>query len=174
MADITHQLLDALLEEHRLGAQLYGSEEHEAFVVSAVEWMPALIEAAREHIPGETLAEIHIPGFLPKGNLNSREHYMARSRRVKKEHEIVGLALAAGARSVRHRWRSVGRVVITRCSVGKPDSDQVVANCKGVRDAVAKFLGIDDGDPSITWVVEQKKTPRAGQGTSIRIEGRRG
>ena len=40
--------------------------------------------------------------------------------------------------------------------------------------AVAKWLGIDDGDPSITWVVEQKKTPRAGQGTSIRIEGRRG
>jgi len=72
------------------------------------------------------------------------------------------------------RGALVGRVVITRCSVGKPDSDQVVGSCKGVRDAVAKWLGIDDGDPAITWVVEQKKAPRAGQGTSIRIEGRRG
>jgi hypothetical protein len=173
MTTLTHAVLDHLLEEHRRGAMLDGTKEHEAFVVSAIEYMPQLIEAVRSTIPGETLAEIRIPGFVPRGTLNSRDgHWGARQRRVKAEHERVGVALAAGARKLRNKHEHVGRVVITRLSPTMLDSDNCGSSLKGTRDSVAKWLGVDDGAPGIVWAIEQRKVSKKDAGTIIRIEAR--
>jgi hypothetical protein len=170
---LTHRILDNLLADYKAGSHLFGSDEHDTFLESTLTWMPSLIEAARQVIPGETLAEVYIPGFVPSGSLNSREHWQARTRRVKKEHHIVTTALLADAEWLRNdRGHTVGKVVITRLSAGKPDSDQVVGYVKGVRDATAKFLGVDDGSDVITWAVESRRVKLEANGVVIRFEAR--
>lgn len=170
---ITHRELDLLLEQYRIGAMLPGSDEHEAFVVSAIEYMPRLVEIARQVVPGETLAEVHIPGFCPRHTLNSREHHFVRAKRVKAQRNAVGLAMLAGAPKLRNKGAKVGRVVITQRTVRLLDSDNCEGALKTTRDAVAKFLGVDDGDPSISWTTGQQKVKRADVGVVIRIEARR-
>lgn len=64
-------------------------------------------------------------------------------------------------------------VTMTRCSVGKCDDDGAVGAMKSVRDQVASWMSVDDGDPRITWVVEQRKVKRAEVGVLIRVEGKR-
>ena len=49
------------------------------------------------------------------------------------------------------------------------DDDNLVAGHKGLRDAIARSLGLDDGDPRIRWEYSQGET-RGEQGTIVRIE----
>jgi hypothetical protein len=170
---LTHRILDNLAAQLELVERNTDVHDVAQFVGLAMPWIPRLIEAARQVIPGETLAEVYIPGFVPGGSLNSREHWQARSRRVKREHHIVTTALMAGAAWLRNnRGHTVGKVVITRLSAGKPDSDQVVGYVKGVRDATAKFLGVDDGSDVVTWVVESRRVKLEENGVVIRFERR--
>lgn len=171
---LTHRSLDYLMEQYRVGAMTFGSEEHNDFIVSAIEMLPALVALAREHIPGDVLAEVRIPGFLPRITLNTREHHFARAKRVKAQHNAVGMAMLAGAPKLRNKGAKVGRVVITQHTVRLLDSDNCVGALKGVRDAVAKWLGIDDGARGISWVTGQEKATRAGVGVVIRIEAHKG
>lgn len=63
-------------------------------------------------------------------------------------------------------------VTMTRCSVGRCDDDGAIGAMKSARDEIAKWLGVNDNDPRITWVVEQRKVKRADCGTEIKIEAR--
>lgn len=171
MTALTHAQLDRLLESHRRGAMLFGSDEHDSFIEDAINWMPRLIEAARSVAKGEVLLEVHIPGYVPRGTLNSREHWAKRSRRVANEHAIVALVLHSS-------WKGKARpslplsVTMTRANPRMLDGDNCVGSLKGTRDSVAKWLGIDDGDSRVSWNYEQRKCKRAGAGTIIRIERR--
>ena len=67
------------------------------------------------------------------------------------------------------------KVTITRIAPGKLDDDNLTGSAKHVRDGIADALGIDDGDPRITWVVEQAKftgAHRGGYSCAVRIEVR--
>jgi hypothetical protein len=55
-------------------------------------------------------------------------------------------------------------VTITRVSPGRLDDDGATASAKHVRDAVATWLGVDDADHRVRFVVEQAKGP-----ASVRI-----
>jgi hypothetical protein len=46
------------------------------------------------------------------------------------------------------------------------DSDNLAIAAKSLRDGVADKLGIDDGDPRITWAYAQEKS----KGYAVRIE----
>jgi hypothetical protein len=48
-------------------------------------------------------------------------------------------------------------VTITRVSPGRLDDDGATASAKHVRDAVAVWLGVDDADHRVRFVVEQAK-----------------
>jgi hypothetical protein len=63
-------------------------------------------------------------------------------------------------------------VTMIRCSPGTCDDDGAVGAMKSVRDEIAKFLGVDDADPRITWRVEQERVPRNRAGVVVRIEER--
>ena len=55
------------------------------------------------------------------------------------------------------------------------DDDGMISAFKHLRDGIADALGIDDGDPRITWVVEQAKftgAHRGGYSCAVRIEVR--
>lgn len=61
-------------------------------------------------------------------------------------------------------------VVITRVGKQRMDDDNVAFACKGLRDAVAEWLGIDDGDERVTWVYRA----RTGKAYAVEIELRKG
>lgn len=100
--------------------------------------------------------------------LNAREHWAARARRVKREraatlralltfvrwyHKTDLLRVLAGA--------GVASVHLERVSPREADSDNVVGGLKAIRDEVAAWLGIDDGDPRVVWSYSQSRGPFA-------------
>ncbi len=51
-------------------------------------------------------------------------------------------------------------VTMTRFSAGTLDTGGLWASLKSVEDATAEFLGVDDADPIVTWLVDQKACKR--------------
>ncbi len=109
---------------------------------------------------------ILLPGLRTGRGLNSREHYMARARRVRAERERVGWELA--------RWAERPPIpcvcVLTRFAPSNGlDDDNLAGALKSVRDAVAEWLGVDDRDRSrVRYLYEQQ---RAGWGVGIEFQG---
>ena len=93
-----------------------------------------------------------------RGSLNSREHWAARARRVKREREVVRNFLWSAAESA--PWGLRGRktrVTLTRVNGGKMDDDNLPGALKGVRDEVASgWFKWDDADPRFEWVYAQE------------------
>jgi len=86
---------------------------------------------------------IVIPMHTSRG-LNAREHHMQRSRRVKRERELVAWSLASHQR---HYGKPTPpcSVLLTRHAPGRGlDSDNLQGALKAVRDSVAEWLGVDD------------------------------
>lgn len=79
------------------------------------------------------------------GSQNSREHYQAKARRVKAERGAA-LAICRSYLVKPTSWPVTVR--LTRVGPGKPDDDAIPQYLKGVRDGVADFLGVNDGDRS--------------------------
>lgn len=102
---------------------------------------------------------------------NNREHHRVRAARVLAEREATTAALAAGdwrGDPVSLRRPELGaRVTIIRPYVVTPlDSDNLSAACKAPRDAIAAFLGVDDGSARLHWVYLQ--APAVVLGTSLK------
>jgi len=89
--------------------------------------------------------------------LNDRMHHMERHRVNKGEQELVLWSLAL-SRAKRH---APCVVRLTRVAPGtRPlDDDNLRGALKNVRDAVAKWLGIDDGDSRVTYAYKQERGP---------------
>lgn len=84
--------------------------------------------------------------------LNSREHWAARSRRVKAEREAVGWMLPA------RRMPVPCTVLLTRQAPSAGlDLDNLQGSLKAIRDAVAEWLGVDDRDARVTWMYGQRR-----------------
>ncbi len=95
---------------------------------------------------------------------NSRGHWSVRSRHAKRVHALVAAALVGVTPP-----SLPARVTITRRSpASRPmDDDGATASAKYVRDAVATWLCVDDGDACVTWTVTRE---RASWGVVIRVE----
>jgi hypothetical protein len=88
-----------------------------------------------------------------RSEANLRQHHMVRHRRVKAQHEAVQWAL------VKHKPpKSASNITVTLTRVGirKLDDDNLAGGFKAVRDAVARWIGIDDGSPIYRWVYNQR------------------
>lgn len=120
-------------------------------------------------LPRALLLEVRIPQLVPLGSApNRREHWAKKASRGKRERAQALLVLGA-----RKPPRPPCLVTIIRCAPTLVrDSDNLTAMGKFVRDACAEWMGIDDGDPGVTWVIEQKRIARNRQGTIVRIEAR--
>ena len=97
---------------------------------------------------------VEIPGLRLDVTANSRLHWAARAKRVKRQRAIVGLMLRAVDRPTLPCV-----VTITRRSPGTLDDDNAVSSAKATRDAVAQWLALDDADRRVTWVVTQERGP---------------
>jgi uracil-DNA glycosylase len=84
---------------------------------------------------------------------NVREHHMARARRVKSERWAVGMMLNAHKPPPMPVLVLLGRVARSHVPL---DDDNLRGALKAVRDEVARWLGVDDGDARVVWRYAQK------------------
>lgn len=99
--------------------------------------------------------EIFLPVVI-KSEANLREHWTAVAARKKKQKTWVLLALKACAPD--GALLLPCRVTFTRIGVRLLDSDNLSGGFKAVRDAVASWLGVDDGPSApVTWEYAQIK-----------------
>ena len=96
--------------------------------------------------------------------LNSREHFMARKRRVASERQAVAYVLGP---QVKPALPLI--VTLTRIAPSNGlDDDNLARSLKGVRDEVAEWLGVDDRDrKTVRYEYEQERGP-----WGVRIEWR--
>jgi hypothetical protein len=138
--------------------------DHES---GTVEYQPAI---ATVTVPVRTVSE-----------LNRHEHWRLRQKRAKGQHLAVRDGMLSSALNRYEAWSRMGRgstetprllllplhVHLTRLATRKLDTDNLAGALKHVRDAVAKFLGVDDGDESkVTWSVGQEPQ----KGYAVRVE----
>jgi len=99
---------------------------------------------------------------------NRRDHWTVQRRRAEIQREALGRALVC-ADLVDHALPLP--ITVTWVHVGKQplDDDNLSRSFKVLRDALAKWLDIDDGSPLVSWRYEQ----RTGEpGVVVAIEGR--
>jgi len=107
---------------------------------------------------------------------NRRDFWAAKARRIKEQR----------ARVVYELWSKFGRtcplrvplhqavqkrqlvVTLTRIAPRSLDSDNLVSSCKGIRDSVAEWIGVDDADKRVAWAYGQERGSKAQH--AIRIE----
>lgn len=81
--------------------------------------------------------------------LNARESWQVKAKRVKRERAATTNALRKALRVPRWRCSGVVRlpalVTLTRIGPKEPDDDAIAPALKAVRDAIASYLGVDDG-----------------------------
>lgn len=106
-----------------------------------------------------------VPMRLPSA-ANLREHWAVKAKREREQRRWTGLRLRTEAQmrpSAAGAVRSASRVRCTLTRVGprQLDSDNVSRAFKAVRDEVAAWVGVDDGDEGCdgfwVWMYEQRK-----------------
>ena len=83
---------------------------------------------------------------------NLREHHHAKAKRMT-EHRHAGSLLVRGRTLYGRRLV----VLLTRIAPRELDDDNLASALKAVRDGVADGLGVDDRDPRVTWLCDQRK-----------------
>jgi hypothetical protein len=98
---------------------------------------------------------ILLPDLRTGRGLNDREHWQVRRRRVKAEKERAAWELAKWA----EKPPIPAVVTLTRFAPSNGlDDDNLAGSLKGVRDAVAAWLGVDDRDRSrVRYVYDQQR-----------------
>lgn len=112
------------------------------------------------------VVRVEVPIRVESPNRLHAEHPGSRARRVRRERSAVREALA--------RFEpppSPWVVHLVRVARRRLDDDNAVAAMKGVRDEVASWLGVDDGDARVRFVVEQERGAYAVRIAIEQVEG---
>ena len=100
-----------------------------------------------------------IPVRLVNG-ANAREHWAVRADRAKKQRAAAKLSLYKACKIIARDPDEPVTITLTRRGGRQMDDDGLTISAKHVRDGIADWLGIDDGDKRLTWIVRQDKAPR--------------
>jgi hypothetical protein len=106
---------------------------------------------------------VHLP-IRTVNSTNERCHWSVKSKRAKAERFAANGILCS-----RPRPALPCVITLTREGSRDMDGDGLQASFKAIRDGVADWLGIDDGDPRIDWRYRQKRSK--GYGVIIMVEG---
>lgn len=117
------------------------------------------------------MAEAYVDGRVVQypikltGSQNAREHWAVAGRR--RASEKAAARLVCGQMTRPANLDGLAVVMVRLSPHHQPlDNDNLTASCKATRDGIAAWLGIDDGDPRVTWCCEQERAP---WGCRIRI-----
>lgn len=98
-----------------------------------------------------------------KSEANCRDHWRVKARRAKEQRAVLRMAVSARLAGLATPFR----VAMTRATARRPlDDDNLRSALKACRDGVADALGIDDGDPCVSWEYAQVK----GKGGTLRVQ----
>lgn len=87
-----------------------------------------------------------VPNCKTVSEMNQREHWAAKNRRKNEQQEAVAVAMYSALRGRKVELPCV--VKFTRIGPRKMDNDNLAGALKHCQDAVARMLGVDDGDES--------------------------
>jgi hypothetical protein len=120
--------------------------------------------------PTRTLVlSVTVAGLRLVSEMNRHEKRGETWARKAAQKEAVTIALLRTRASPKElRGRVPLRVTIARLRHPKTDADNRASSAKWAIDAVATWIGIDDGDERVTYVVEDRPGP--GLGVQIEIE----
>ncbi len=97
---------------------------------------------------------------------NEREHWRVRQKRAKAHREAAKRALGADIKGPPPPYL----ITIARIGPKTLDCDNLAGSAKHVRDGVADWLGIDDGDARLTWKYSQRSAGPGVYACEITIE----
>lgn len=124
-------------------------------VAPAATRRPAGRPAPAAALPGaQGAVVVELPGLRLVNPLNNRQGWHTVSRRGTREKAATWAALTAQGPRTPPALPLL--VTIVRVSMGRMDDDGCTASAKHVRDTVAKWLGCDDGDARVRFVVTQE------------------
>jgi hypothetical protein len=150
------------------------SKELEAKCIALAGGKPARKHRPAKKLPAGWAVELTLPTVV-RSEANQRCHWAVRKRRFDTQNlalrAVIGEAgMCEWLDGMGLRVRQGESVVVTWTHIGRRmDSDNLAGSMKALRDELAKWLAVDDGDERITWVYrqEQGSTP----GVRVRIEG---
>ena len=128
--------------------------------------MAKIEDAMKQDRPIESIASpltaiVHVKTHNP---LNGRRSWQAEHSASKKQINAVWASLVEYSRYATFFAQGC-MVVLTRCSAGQLDGDNLQAALKHIRDGVAQWLfggevGRHDDNPKVVWKYEQEKAKR--------------
>lgn len=114
------------------------------------------------------LASLTVPiRTVSEANLASSEHWRYRWKRGKAQKTAVEWAMLVMVQQFKLELAPPYHIHLTRLAPGKLDSDNLTGSAKHVRDGIARFLAVDDGDEKmVVWSYSQERAKDYG----LRIE----
>jgi hypothetical protein len=102
---------------------------------------------------------------------NARSHHHAKAARARRQREAMSLALyQLGRQPAELLARGRLRVTFTRLASGTLDDDNLAGAFKACRDAVASWLGVDDGPRGpVVWAYAQEPHKRHRNAPMVRV-----
>ena len=107
-------------------------------------------DAAVQRVRAELLMPLKIVS-----EANCRDHWRVKARRVK--HHRKTAAQWLDWNFTRPSWAGPLVITLTRIGPRDLDTDNLAGGFKAVRDGIADWLGINDGDKAITWNYTQER-----------------
>lgn len=115
-----------------------------------------MTELAAHPIEESELPAYTVCAILPihiKSEANGRDHWRKKAARAKLQRSTAAWQM---------RTRGVPpipplTIMLTRIAPRDLDSDNLAGGFKAVRDGVADWLGVDDGDKRLTWLYGQRR-----------------
>lgn len=100
-----------------------------------------------------------------KSEANCRDHWCVKARRAQEQRYVIKAVTAVWLLNMTSHSRI--KVRFERATARRPlDDDNLRSALKACRDGVADALGLDDGDPRVTWEYAQAK----GKGGTLRVQ----
>lgn len=84
---------------------------------------------------------------------NAREHWRTKHKRKKQQQSDFNILW----KSFKPKVTLPAVITFTRFSCKLMDSDNLAGSFKHTRDQLAREIGVDDGDGSVTWIYKQER-----------------
>ena len=109
----------------------------------------------------QTVRVIEIP-IRTWSEANARIHWAVRAKRAKNQRGLARLLTKSevNKRGPINTGSNTISIELRRFGPRMLDSDNLAGACKAIRDGIADGIGINDGDPRITWTYTQERSKK--------------